>query len=65
MKINDYCKIPNYEMFQSFEKQNTITSADQRDREREREKETRGRGWGRGMSEGKNPRTNQSVIFGV
>ena len=65
MKINDYCKIQNYEMFQSLEKQNTITSADQREREREREKETRRRGWGRGMSEGRNPITNQSVRFGV
>ena len=63
MTINDYCKIQNNEMFQSFEKQNTITSADQR--EREREKETRGRGWGRGMSEGRKTRTNQSVRFGV
>ena len=47
-------------MFQSFEKQNTITSADQRERERNERW-----GWGRGMSEGKNPRTNQSVRFGV
>ena len=38
MKINDYCKIQNYVMFQSLEKQNTITSADQRERERERER---------------------------
>ena len=33
MTINAYCKIQNNEMFQSFEKQNTITSADQRERE--------------------------------
>jgi len=37
-----------YEMFQSFEKQNTITSADQRERERERERERKKREEGGG-----------------
>ena len=37
--INDYCKIQNNEMFQSFGKQNTISSADQRERERKKREE--------------------------